>query len=158
MLTLEEKRNRKSRGYITKSSFDQHPDSNSSGESGVPVRKRFGPLHGWDFKDCSWGVPAYNPRVQTDIIINLWPDYSSSLMLMLFVLLCKTWNVVKPGAWLARLPPGAQSQDFSPILPIYGAANLALTADRHSESLLARAVSRQVRSKVRGLLCVVTEA
>ena len=79
-------------------------------------------------------------------------------MLMLFVLLCKTWNVVKPGAWLARLPPGAQSQDFSPILPIYGAANLALTADRHSESLLARAVSRQVRSKVRGLLCVVTEA
>ena len=38
-------------------------------------------------------------------------------MLMLCVLLCKTWNVVKPGAWLARTPPGAQqSQDFSPIL------------------------------------------
>ena len=39
-------------------------------------------------------------------------------MLMLCVLLCKTWNVtVKPGAWLARTPPEAQqSQDFSPIL------------------------------------------
>ena len=80
-------------------------------------------------------------------------------MLMLFVLLRKTWNVVKPGAWLARLPPGAQqSQDFSPILSIYGAANPALTADRHSESLLARAVSRRVRSKLRGLLSIVTEA
>ena len=33
------------------------------------------------------------------------------------VLLCKTCNVVKPGAWLARPPPGAQqSQDPSPIL------------------------------------------
>ena len=31
--------------------------------------------------------------------------------------LYKTWNVVKPGAWLARPPPGAQQpQDFSPIL------------------------------------------
>ena len=38
-------------------------------------------------------------------------------MLMLFVWLCKTWNVVKPGAWLARLPPGPQpSRDFSPFL------------------------------------------
>ena len=34
---------------------------------------------------------------------------------MLFVLLCKTWNVVKPGAWLARPLSGAQqSQDFPP--------------------------------------------
>lgn len=39
-------------------------------------------------------------------------------MLMLFVLLCKNpWNVVKPGALLARPPPGSQqSQDSSPIL------------------------------------------
>ena len=36
---------------------------------------------------------------------------------MLFVLSCKTWNVTKPGAWLARCPPGAQqSQGFSPNL------------------------------------------
>ena len=39
-------------------------------------------------------------------------------MLMLFVLSCKTWNVAKPGAPLARPPSGAQqSQDCSPILP-----------------------------------------
>ena len=38
-------------------------------------------------------------------------------MLMLFVLLYKTWNAVMPGVWLARQPPGSQqSQDFSPIL------------------------------------------
>ena len=38
-------------------------------------------------------------------------------MLMLFVFSCKTWNIVKPGSWLARPPPGSQqSQDFSPML------------------------------------------
>ena len=31
--TLKEKRNRKSRGYITKLGFDQHPDSNSTRKS-----------------------------------------------------------------------------------------------------------------------------
>ena len=52
---------------------------------------------------------------------------------MLFVLSCKTWNVVKPGAWLASAPPGAQeSQDLSPSY--LWAAGLALTAGRHSQS------------------------
>ena len=38
---------------------------------------------------------------------------------MLFVLPCKTWNVVKPGPWLARPPPGAQQpQSFPPILSV----------------------------------------
>ena len=38
-------------------------------------------------------------------------------MLMLSVLLCKTWNVAKSGAWLARPPPRAQQpEDFSLIL------------------------------------------
>ena len=37
---------------------------------------------------------------------------------MLFALLYKTWNAVKPGAGLTRPVPGSpQSQDFSPILP-----------------------------------------
>ena len=50
---------------------------------------------------------------------------------MLFVLSYKDWNVVKPGAWLARAPPGAQeSQDLSPILSM----RLALTAGSHSQS------------------------
>jgi len=32
---------------------------------------------------------------------------------------CTTWNVVKPGAWLASPAPGAQqSQDSSPILSV----------------------------------------
>ena len=35
ILTLKEKRNRKSRGYITKLGFDQHPDSNNAGKSYV---------------------------------------------------------------------------------------------------------------------------
>ena len=35
ILTLKEKRNRKSREYITKWGFDQHPDLNSSGKSRV---------------------------------------------------------------------------------------------------------------------------
>ena len=35
---------------------------------------------------------------------------------MLFVLLCKMWNVVKPGAWLARPLLGAQQSQDSPIL------------------------------------------
>ena len=40
-------------------------------------------------------------------------------MLMLFVLLCKIWNVVKPGAWLAKASPESQqSQDSSPILTL----------------------------------------
>ena len=65
-------------------------------------------------------LPAYNPnRSQTDTIISLWPNCHSSSLLMLFVLLCKTWNVVKPGAWLTRPPPGAQqSQDFCPIVSV----------------------------------------
>ena len=41
---------------------------------------------------------------------------------------------------------------------ICGAASLALTADSHSRSLTVRAVSRQVRSKARGLCCFVSEA
>ena len=44
---------------------------------------------------------------QTDIIINLWPNYKPGFLLMLFVLLCKTWNVAPPGSWLVRHPPGA---------------------------------------------------
>ena len=51
-----------------------------------------------------FGVPTYNPRMQTGII-SLWANSSSGFMLMLFVLSCKTLNVAKPGAWLARPPP-----------------------------------------------------
>ena len=42
-------------------------------------------------------------------------------------------NVVKPGAWLTRSPPGVQQSQHSSHLT-YGAASLALTAGRHSQS------------------------
>ena len=77
-------------------------------------------------------------------------------MLMMFVLSYKTWNVIKPGAWLSRAPPRAQeSQDLPPILSM---VLKSCTNSRQSHSLAVRAVSRQVRSKARGLLCFVSEA
>ena len=46
---------------------------------------------------------------------------------MLFILSCKTWNIVKPGAWLTWPPPGSQqSQDFSPIFAAAAAAAKSL--------------------------------
>ena len=50
------------------------------------------------------------------------------------MLMRKTWNVFKPGAWLASSPPEAQqSQDSSPVF-IYDAASLAFTEGSHSQS------------------------
>ena len=55
----------------------------------------------------------------SDTIINLWPNCKPGFLLMLFVLSCKTWNVAKLGAWLARPPQGAQqSQDSCPSSPM----------------------------------------
>ena len=50
-------------------------------------------------------------------------------MLMLCVLLCKTWNVVKPGlGWPGPL------QGLNNLKIIYGASRLALTAGSHPQS------------------------
>ena len=87
--------------------------------------------------------------------IRVFSSCKPSFLLMLFVLSCKTWNVVKPEAWLARPPSGAQpSQNSSPLL----SASLALTAGSHSRSLTDQAVSWQFGSQVRGLLRFVSEA
>ena len=60
-------RNSKSRGYIIKLGFDQHPDSNNIGKSpwhstsGVPIGKRSQaacPFCKWEFKNCSSGFPG----------------------------------------------------------------------------------------------------
>ena len=67
-------------------------------------------------KTAVW-ASAYNPRTvanrhhhQSVTKLQLWFHVNT-------VLLHNTWNVVNPGAWLVRPPPGAQqSQDFSPIL------------------------------------------
>ena len=75
---------------------------------------------------------------------------------MLFVFVCKTWNVTKPGAWLARPLQGLNNLKIYP--PFYLWCCKSCTHSRqslpvtpsHSQSLPVRAVSRQVRSKVRG--------
>ena len=49
----------------------------------------------------------------------------------------ENWNMAKPGAWLARPPPGAQlSQDSSPIL------SMGLQVLHSQRSLPVRAVPR----------------
>ena len=76
-------------------------------------------------------------------------------MLMLFVLSCKTWNIVKPGAWLPDPLQGLNSLKIPHILPVVLEVFL-LEVSRLK--LTVRAVSMQVRSKVRGLLyCPVSE-
>ena len=75
-------------------------------------------------QNCSLEVPAYNPRLQTDIIILFVSKlqlkfYVNILFTMLLVLSCKSWNVVMPWTWLARLLSWAQQfQDPPPILAI----------------------------------------
>ena len=107
------------------------------------------------------GIPLIIQRqTQTNIIINLWANCQLVFLLMLFVLSCKTWNVAKPGlGWSGplqglnnpRFLP--QSQDFSSVL------SMVCKSCTHSrQSLPVRTVSMQVRSKVRGLLCFVSEA
>ena len=72
-------------------------------------------------------------------------------MLMLFVLSYKTGDVVNSGTWLAKLPPRAQQSQDSPLfyLGLQG-----LRSQRAVRTLTVRAVSRQVRSEVRDLLCL----
>ena len=66
--------------------------------------------------ELQFRVPAYHPRVQCGIVVNLWANCHSGFVLMQFVLSCKTWNV-NPEAWLPGPPRGSlQSQDSSPIL------------------------------------------
>ena len=165
MLTLKEKRTRNSRGHITKLGSDQDPDSIRAGS---PMSQ-----HIWSpnrekvpgsvsppwvrLQRLQLGVLAYNPRMQTGIIIILWANCSSGFMLMLIVLSRQTWNAVKPGAWLAKLPslPGLNNLKIPP--PSYLWCHKTCTQSRQSGHT-ARAVFRQVRSKGRGPLCFVSEA
>ena len=74
-----------------------------------------------------------NSRKQTDIIINLWANFSSGFMLLLFALLCKTWSVVKPGAWLTGLLQGLKNLKIFPTFYLW-CCSLALTSGSHSQS------------------------
>ena len=97
-------------------------------------------------------VPVYNPRVQTYIIIHQSVTKLELSFHINALLLRRTCSVVKPGAWLARPPPGAQeSQDFSPVLTV------VLQVFTHSrQSPTVRKVSRNVGYDV--LLYFVSEA
>ena len=100
-------------------------------------------------------VPTHNPWTQTDNHQSVSKS-SSGFMLMLFVLSCKTWNVVKPGTWLVRASLWAQQfQDLSPIL---STVPQGFHSQQAVKARTVRALSRQVRSKVRDLVCLVSEA
>ena len=78
-----------------------------------------------DLKTAFLGVPAYNPRPQTDLPISLRAncisDFTLIFFTMLFVLLASQ-DFVKP--WLAGLSPGAQ--EFQDLLPFLSTASLVL--------------------------------
>ena len=134
-----------------------HPDSNSTGKSHVTAHLE--PQMGNGPRKCvcsmgetskiAVGVPVYNPRTQTDTIIDLWVNCSSNFMLMLFVSplklgmllsLCLDWPEPLEGfSSLSRFLPHLICVIWSPALTV-------------------RAVSRQVRTKVRGLFCCVSDA
>ena len=59
-------------------------------------------------------IPGWSP---TGITSNPWANCSSDFMLIMFVLCCKTWNVTKPGAWLARPLQGLNNLKIYP--PFY---------------------------------------
>ena len=100
-------------------------------------------------------VPVYNPRMQASYI-TLWANWSSGFMLKLFVLLWKTWNVVKPCFGWPDTLQGLNNLKVPP--PSYLRYCKACPHSRQSLTVIHRAVSRQVRSRVRGLLCFVSEA
>ena len=149
--------------------FDQHPDSNSTGKPHVTARlesqlgkgsRQCVRSMGETSKIAVWGFPIIIPghkMIPSSICDHCKPGFT----VMMFVWSYKTWNVAKPGAWLAR-----PLQDPKIPPPSYLRCSKSCTPSRqslpvppsHSQSLPARAVSRQVRSKVRGLLCFVSEA
>ena len=103
------------------------------------------------------GLPAYIPRDANWYHHQSVSKLEAWFKLMMFALSCKTWDVVKPGAWLARAPLRAQqSQDSSPIFYMVLQVLLSQKAVAHIQGMLE--VSRQVRSKVKGLPCFVSEA
>ena len=111
MLTLQEKRNRKSREYITKLGFDQHPDLNRAGTSCVTAHLESQLGKGPRQRVCSVGEASKTAGQGSClssqdgsrlIAPSICDQIATLLMWMLCVLSWKTWNVAKPEAWLAR--------------------------------------------------------
>ena len=103
---LKRQGNKNSRGYITKLASDQHLDWNSPGKSQDTAHLEFQLGKGTrqhvhsmgEALILQFGVPAYHPRMQTNII-NLWAKShsSSGFILMLFVLSYETWMFLSLG-------------------------------------------------------------
>ena len=130
-----------------------HPDLNSTGKSHVTAHTEFqlgkGPRQWIHSLDESLQFRVYNPAV-----INPWANWSSAFMLMVVFLSYKTWNVVKTQDLVGQAPSRASTISRFPTCLIHGVESLALTPGSlgtHSQDR-----PRQVRSKVRGLLCIVS--
>ena len=62
-----------------------------------------------------FGVPTYNPRTQTDIIINLWASCSSGVMLILLLYLMKLRILLSLGLGWPGLLQGLNSFKICPL-------------------------------------------
>ena len=77
ILTLKEKRNKKSKGYNNKLGSYQHPDLNSAGKSHYIWSPNWERVPGstsdlWvRLQRLQVRIPIYNPRMQTNNFINL---------------------------------------------------------------------------------------
>ena len=133
----------------------------------VPCHSTSGAPHGKRSQEarCSMGetskisvwesrVPVYNPTTQTDIITNLWENCSSDFMLTLFVCLLKLGMLLS--LCLDWPDPGRVQQSLK--IPPASYLWRFKSCPHSRRSLTVRAVSREVRTKVRGLLCFVSEA
>ena len=126
--------------------------------SGVPIGKRSQaghPLHGWDFKDCSLGSPLWS-RKQTDIIVNL--SKTAALVVMFIFLQCCLLCSANLGMLLVLVGQMAQQIQRSSLYLSMVALSQPSQQAWLTLTAAVRAMSRQVRSKVRGLLCFVSEA
>ena len=151
--TTKKKQQRRVIAHTSANWANQHPDLNSvlgspeQQQSGVPVRRRaVHPLHKWDFRVPFPGLPLIIPGHK--LMLSVYMEKCSSGFTITFLQCCLchlvSHRVSLNPKQLAR-PPGAQ--EFQDSLPFFSEVPLDLLC------LQTGMESRQVRSKVRGLLC-----
>ena len=118
----------------------------------VPDMQQVHPV-GETSKTVVWGSPLYSQEGHK-LTSSSTCDQTAALVSCQYCLFCcVNWNAVKLGAWLASPLLGLNSLKMSP--PSYLRCCKPSTHCR--QSLSVRPLSRQLRSKVRGLLCFVSE-
>ena len=101
-----------------------------------------------------FGIPfIIQGQTQTNIIISLWPNCKPGFMLMMFCLV-KLGFLLSPGFGCPGCLQGLNNLKILP--PSYLRCCKSCTHSRQSFPVMA--LSRQVWSKVRDLLCFVSEA